>query len=57
MLNIILEVCAGMVLFLYAISSLSKTLIHAIGDKALVVIPSSQPLEEAEQPLKLVCFM
>jgi len=34
MLNIILEVCAGLVLFLYAISSLSKTLIHAIGDKA-----------------------
>lgn len=34
MLNIILEVCAGLVLFLYAISGLSKTLIHAIGDKA-----------------------
>jgi len=34
MLNIILEVCAGLVLFLYAISSLSKTLIQAIGDKA-----------------------
>lgn len=34
MLNVILEVCAGLVLFLYAISSLSKTLIHAIGDKA-----------------------
>ena len=34
MFNIILEVCAGLVLFLYAISSLSKTLIHAIGDKA-----------------------
>jgi phosphate:Na+ symporter len=34
MLNIILEVCAGLVLFLYAISSLSKTLINAIGDKA-----------------------
>ena len=34
MFNIILEVCAGLVLFLYAISSLSKTLIHAIGEKA-----------------------
>lgn len=34
MLNIILEVGAGLVLFLYAISSLSKTLIHSIGDKA-----------------------
>ena len=34
MLNIILEVCAGLVRFVYAISSLSKTLIHAIGDKA-----------------------
>jgi phosphate:Na+ symporter len=33
MLNIILEVCAGLVLFLYAISSLSKTLINDIGDK------------------------
>ena len=34
MLNIILEVCAGLVLFLYAISSLSKTLIQAIGSRA-----------------------
>lgn len=33
MFNIILEACAGLVLFLYAISSLSKTLIQAIGDK------------------------